>query len=55
MLLILLLKQLDEVVELVLKKKLVVVERGHELVTSCHPNITVAFIGALQMQMANVI
>lgn len=28
---------------------------GHELVTSCHPKITVTFIGVLQMQMVNVV
>lgn len=52
MLLILACEQLYEVAEL-LKK---VGGRGrHELVTSCHPKITVTFMGVLQMQMVNAV
>lgn len=54
MLLILVFKQLYEVVELVLKKKTGGEEGRHELVTSCHPKITDTFIGVLQMQMVSV-
>lgn len=56
MLLMLVLKQLYEVVALIKKKKTNCwAGGGHELVTSCHPKITVTFIGVLQMQMVNVV